>query len=91
MSLALLSGVNPRVCKNGPRVRLHEGSWKLSTVGLVDSKLALLIDGVEFSIDKEFNFIVPFVGQLIFLERGTEEHFSVFAEPVKNGTVISTT
>ncbi len=93
MSLALLSGVNPRVCKNGPRVRLHEGKWKLNCVGLVDTKLTLCRAGAEIHEDVKDGYV--FDGNctiaLVIMEKGNEQHFSVFAEPVKNGTIVSTT
>lgn len=95
MSLALLSGVNPRACKNetGPKVRIHEGKWRLVCVGLVDTVLTLYRQGdllaqeAEHGTEFEGNCTVS----LYIAKRGTEQHFSVFAELVTNGTVISTT
>lgn len=92
MSLALLSGVNPRACKEtGPRVRIHEGKWKLNAVGLVDSELTLLLNHIEYPTELEFVTEDGMVAQIVLKKRGTEQHFSVFAELVTNGTVISTT
>lgn len=92
MSLALLSGVNPRVCKFGPKVRLHEGHWNLNFVGVVDTKLLLHIDGVPVDAKQEHYISSPrgCIVQITIDDPGTEQYFSVFAEQ-RNGTIVSTT
>ncbi len=87
MKLALLSGANPRSCKHGPAVRLHEGSWRLSVQGMVDSNLLMHVEGYEASNIIHDGMMIPVVGetaivQLSFGVRGSEQYITVIAEKV---------
>lgn len=83
MSLALLSGANPRACKVGPKVRLHEGSWKFKSVGVADSSLLLHLDEMPLHLTEDL--LLETSGCTVYLtfdKVGTEPHISIFAEPV---------
>jgi|GraSoiStandDraft_4_1057263.scaffolds.fasta_scaffold44309_5 hypothetical protein len=87
MKLALLSGANPRTCKHGPAVRLHEGSWRLNVQGLVDSSLLMHVEGYEASNLIHNGMMIPVNGetaivQLSFGVRGSEDYITVIAEKV---------
>lgn len=79
--LALLVGANPRVLKSGPTVRLYEGKWKLSFVGIVDTWLSL--QPVSHMVEDGSIVEGPCSIQLHTRRIGTEPFISVFAELVE--------
>ncbi len=91
MKLALLVGANPRVCKEGPVVKLSEGKWILVPVGLVDTVLGLQLTGNReitdgFYVKRDSNFGIEVKlgenirAQLVMKEAGNEPYIGVFAE-----------
>ena len=87
MELVLLVGANPRNIKHGPRVRLHEGKWKLRIEGQKDTKLKITayIDNGELFSAPAVNgdiltYAEPATTQLELVNQGNEASISVFAE-----------
>lgn len=93
--LALLSGANPRVCKDGPTVRLSSGKWKIEYEGVCSTELIILITSKPFESQDE-DQIVPFRitdgheitlhapanVKLMIHQRGAEPFISVMAQKV---------
>lgn len=85
MQLALLVGANPRVCKEGPLVRLSKGFWNIRCVGVVDSELHLHAEGSADTIIPLPNNVPPSIGgdrnvSLSISKAGSELFIGVFAE-----------
>lgn len=87
MEMVLLVGANPRNIKQGPRVRLHEGKWKLRIEGQKDSIMRLHLfnetdpivtapacNGDVHSVNE------PSTAQIEFVNQGNEASISIFAE-----------
>jgi hypothetical protein len=88
-SLALLSGAQPRTCAIGPKVKLQPGTWTLIIHGLRDTILALSVEGPTVNtkydvINDETKIIITeySVVQVEFINRGLENHLSVFLKKV---------
>lgn len=87
MELVLLVGANPRNIKRGPRVRVHEGKWKLKVDGLKDSvgRVHLHHDQHE-TITSPLNngdvLVVnePRTVEIELISQGNEASLSVFIE-----------
>lgn len=95
MRLALLSGANPLVAKDGPKVRLAKGVWKIRYDGVRESGFMLVLTSrpfanpledqvvaVSVSDGHELNLEFPAVVYVMFKQRGQERFLSVFAERV---------
>lgn len=89
MRLPLILGARPQFSSKGPTVMVPEGSWRVVSEGVKDSKLKLeltfahdLLQSFEFNgVDKEHSFVGPCRAQVSFANRGNEDFVSVFAEP----------
>lgn len=86
MKLALLAGANPRVCAEGPLVRLKAGHWNIISEGVVDSELALTDESgnsaklngctaLELGCNSTF--------KVVFTKRGTEPFINFYADDTK--------
>jgi len=86
MKIALLSGANPRVCKEGPTVRLLKGSWAIGVQGIIDSELTLHVDGYEctnvWHPGMTLHIDEAELVKLHFSKRGSESFIVAFAEKV---------
>lgn len=82
MKLALIAGANPRVCKEGPKVRLFAGNWKFCVENHKDSAMVLHTELGQLPIhhDKEFTSSGECVQ--VKINGGTENYISVFAEHI---------
>lgn len=95
MRLALLSGANPQIAKDGPRVRLAKGTWKICYDGVRESVLWIMLTSKPF-VRQDEDQVVPLpisdghmvtieitsTAHLIFQHRGSERFISVYAEKV---------
>ena len=88
-TLALLSGANPRTCAIGPKVRLQPAIWTFINHGIRNSKLWLHVEspdgsGTKININdcEQFELIESTNVQVMFEERGIENHISVFVKRV---------
>jgi hypothetical protein len=79
MKVALLLGAIPVDELCGPRVMLRKGTWKVEVEGLVDSYLALYLDGVGIDIDNHIILKEQNTVQLTIKTAGTEKFISAFA------------
>lgn len=86
MIIALLSGANPNVCKEGPKVRLSPGRWKIECDGVRDSSIFLTLisiadinDVLTHHVSHESEVDVPHssVAQIGFRSRGNERFINV--------------
>lgn len=92
MKLVLVAGLNPRVAKNGPKVRLYEGWWKVATEHHEDCELALCCNTLPPKRISDGDKFQSF-GETFWLsvsKTGTEDFINVFAESV-NVPVLATT
>lgn len=83
MKLALLAGANPRVCEEGPLVRLKEGHWKIISEGVVDSILALTDTSGASAKLNGITALELYDGgafRVVFTKRGTEPFINLYAE-----------
>lgn len=85
MKLAILSGASPKSFQRGSVIRLLPGLWRFHVHGLVDSKLAVDVEGYEhFEINDhtESYFLSAANVSPKFLEVGTEKSITVIAERI---------
>lgn len=93
--LALLSGANPRVCKDGPVVRLSSGKWRIDFEGVRESVLWIQLTSKPFERQDEDQVVplpitdghevtlhIPSNARVIFQHRGSEPFISVMAQKV---------
>lgn len=82
MKLALLAGANPRVCEEGPLVRLSAGHWNIVSEGVVDSELSLTdASGSSAKLNGITDLEMHTGGamRVVFTKRGTEPFISFYA------------
>lgn len=86
MIIALLSGANPNICKEGPKVRLSPGRWKLECDGIRDSSLSLTLTSIanienimnhHVHHDSEVDVNESSICQIAFRNRGSERFINV--------------
>lgn len=87
MKLALLSGANPQACKECAIIRLPKGRWRFHVHGLVDSELAMNVEGHTISSfdlydHSEVHFEESTKVQAFFNKRGKEAYITVIAERI---------
>lgn len=85
MKMVLVAGFNPRLQKNGPKVKLAAGWYRLCVENHIDSELVLHIGPfgriVPIKCNGEFNV---YDGEFVALSllNGTEDYLNVFAESI---------
>lgn len=86
MKLAILSGANPRSFQRGSVIRLLPGLWRFHVHGVIDSELAVDVEGYACSNSirnhQELHFeeatnVAPY-----FSVVGTEKSITVIAERI---------
>lgn len=81
MGVALLLGANAQHSRGGPVVRVQAGRYRVRTHGLLESKLALRLGSESTGeLPDQFDLVIPTNIQIDFVERGSENSISVFAE-----------
>jgi hypothetical protein len=85
MSIALLLGARPQQSSGGPIVRLLRGTYNLLVHGHSDSRMVVNVDGLEYalSVPMEIESTSEMSVKVDFVERGTEDSISIFAERVE--------
>lgn len=76
----------PKVCKDGPNVRLLAGSWTVKTRGLTNSHLSLLVNGAKISLASEVHKLTlskPSEAIVRIEKCGNEDLISVIAVRTK--------
>lgn len=82
---ALLIGA-PKVCKDGPNVRLLAGNWNVKVRGLIDSVLHLVVGDDKIPLasgDHKLTLSNPSEARVEIHTRGTENCVSIIAQRVK--------
>jgi hypothetical protein len=80
MRIAILLGANPRTHTKGSLSVLKPGKWKIASETLVDSVISVSNHSLKLSLHDEFELssYTSFTGE--FLNRGSEQIVSVYAE-----------
>ena len=78
MRLVLGAGLNPRVAKIGPTIRLFAGKYRLVVENHKDSEVVLHSKSGVIKKDEEFSGDGKFYYEI--LKPGTEEYINIFAE-----------
>lgn len=87
MRLPLILGARPQFSTKGPVVMVPEGSWKVTSEGIVSSKLRLeltfagdLLQTLDIDKDSTPSFQGLCKAELKFSNRGNEDFISIFAD-----------
>jgi hypothetical protein len=83
--LALLCGANPRISKDGPRVRITPGKWCVEVDYLKDSVLGIYLNDtlLDETHEKLFSIEQASTVQIKFQNRGTESFINAWLKPIK--------
>ncbi len=91
MKLVLVAGLNPRVTKNGPNVRLGVGTYRIVSEGQINSQLSLTNNNTIFDVNNGDTIKSDGGTYSLSVKGGTEDYINVFAESINVPVTATTT
>lgn len=94
MKLAILSGANPRSFQCGSVIRLLPGKWRFHVHGLIDSKLAMDVEGHPYNpitVVNHYEISLVYSTNVApkFVKVGTEKSITVIAERINANDIAA--